>query len=180
MKTSHAQPPLREGLIAIPRNAEQLAAAVHDLHALGLAPGAITVVGQQEDTPHARGEAARRLASLVEAGTEHEVLGATLGAALGLLGGLAVLALPGLGPVVVAGGTGALALEALSATALGAGLGTVVASLADLATAADHEALYRQQLEAGRWILVVTGTPAELRRAEIGLSVHDLIHTDRI
>src|SRR4051812_45741882 len=108
MNTQHAQPALRSGLIAIPTTQDELAATVHDLHVLGLPSDAITVIGRQADTPTKRSEAAKQLASLIEAGTEREILGASLGAALGLLGGLAILAVPGVGPLVIAGGGAAV------------------------------------------------------------------------
>lgn len=180
MTTEHVQPALRAGLIAIPKDAEELAATLHDLYAMGLKPDAISVIGKQEDTPHARAEAAKGLAARIESGPMHELVGTTLGAALGLLGGAAALTLPGVGPAILAGGAAAVVLEGLSATALGASLGAAVAAVLDIDAAARHEELFLRELEAGRWILLVTGTPDALRRAEIAISTHATVHTDRI
>ena len=84
--------------------------------------------------------------------------------------------LPAFGVIVVGG----LAPQTALGLAFGAGLGTTVAAFVDLATAARHDELFQRELDAGRWILVVGGTEEQLRRAEIVVSTHDVLHVDRV
>jgi hypothetical protein len=169
-------PTSRAGLIAIPKDHEDVAGIVRDLRAAGLPANAITVLGRH---PGDEDDVAA-LARSVEPGTVNAVLGAVVGGALGLLGGIAALSLPGVGPAIVAGGTLAVAAEGTAAAVLGAEIGTTVTRRADLATVAHHEALFHRELAAGRWIVVVAGEPSELDRAGECLAAYQLDLLERI
>jgi hypothetical protein len=157
MEIKPSPPVVHEGLLAIPANLAALAGTVHDLYALGIRPASILAVGRQADTPLAEAEAA-----------------------LGLLGGLVTLGVPEAGPLILAGGAGAITLEAPGASAYGTSLGSLIAAFADLTDAAQHQALYASELALGRWLLIVTGTPLELRRAAIALDTHPMLHRQRV
>jgi len=97
-------------------------------------------------------------------------IGATTGTVLGGLGGLlvglGVLAIPGVGPILAAGAE----INALAATLAGAGIGAatggIVGALVGLGIPEEDARAYNKRIEAGEYLLMVTGSPDEVRRAE--------------
>ena len=178
----------RARLIASPEAHDDLPKLIRERHALGLPAGALTIFGKQDvaiaagltlggdrppvadpGTPH-------QLAELVESGHHHEAKGGLLGASLGLLGGLVALALPDVGPLVFAGGAGLVLAEEALAGLVGMGLGGAIAAYTDHAHLASYEALFTRALAKGHWIVLVQGSPDELRRARAQLLHYPMAH----
>jgi hypothetical protein len=180
------------GLIAVPERSADLPHVIADIHAIGLPPGAITAIGptnpaaQQalklEGDPPASlpADAATRVSLLLDPVHRHDVFGAALGTTIGLLGGFVALAVPGIGPFLLAGGAELLvACEGLAGL-FGASLGLVLAAATDTEALARHEEMFKRELAEGRWILLVSGSPEELRRAGAILSRHPMRHVDHV
>ncbi|MFZ1028375.1 MAG: signal transduction histidine kinase (STHK), LytS [Limnoraphis robusta] len=93
------------------------------------------------------------------------VTGTVLGGITGLLVGLGTLAIPGVGPALVAG-----ELSALGTTAAGAGIGALtgglVGSLTGMGIPEDNAKVYENRVKAGDYLLMVSGTDAQLVQAE--------------
>ncbi|MEA5498446.1 signal transduction histidine kinase (STHK), LytS [Limnoraphis robusta Tam1] len=93
------------------------------------------------------------------------VTGTVLGGITGLLIGLGSLAIPGVGPALVAG-----ELSALGTTAAGAGIGALtgglVGSLTGMGIPEDNAKVYENRVKAGDYLLMVSGTDAQLVQAE--------------
>ncbi|KKD38155.1 DUF1269 domain-containing protein [Limnoraphis robusta] len=93
------------------------------------------------------------------------VTGTVLGGITGLLVGLGSLAIPGVGPALVAG-----ELSALGTTAAGAGIGALtgglVGSLTGMGIPEDNAKVYENRVKAGDYLLMVSGTDAQLVQAE--------------
>ena len=82
------------------------------------------------------------------------------------------------GPISLLGwlftGAGAIMLLEAAAGLFGLSLGSVMGALVDLDDIRQHERTFQQALDAGRWILVVHGAPADVWRAEQVLQRHKL------
>jgi hypothetical protein len=94
------------------------------------------------------------------------VTGSVLGGLTGLLVGLGTLAIPGVGPVLLAGEVA----TALATTAVGAGLGAAAGSLlgalVGLGIPEERAKVYSDRVSRGDYLVIVDGTDAEIRHAE--------------
>lgn len=163
-------------LVAVFEGASTLARALEDVLAAGVPASALSVLARDgasgADTPDT-------LAEALDPPAVDEVLGGLLGGYVGLLSGLALMLLPGIGPVVVAGGAAAIAAETLAATAGGLGLGTLFGAIFDEDHVERHRELYRQALADGHLILAVHGTEAQYLDALRALERHAPLHLNR-
>ncbi|MEC4807181.1 MAG: DUF1269 domain-containing protein [Jaaginema sp. PMC 1079.18] len=93
------------------------------------------------------------------------VTGTVLGGLGGLLIGLGALAIPGIGPVIVAG-----ELATLATTAAGAGIGAVagglVGALAGMGIPEEKAKIYDKRVKAGHYLLMVSGSDEQVRHAD--------------
>ena len=97
-------------------------------------------------------------------------IGATTGTVLGGVGGFlvgaGVLAIPGVGPVLAAG----VGISEIAATLAGAGIGAasggLVGALVGAGIPEDRAKVYNQRFEAGDYLLMVDGTPDNVRKIE--------------
>ncbi|MEB3885395.1 signal transduction histidine kinase (STHK), LytS [Lyngbya sp. CCY1209] len=93
------------------------------------------------------------------------VTGTVLGGIAGLLVGLGTLAIPGIGPALVAG-----ELATLGTTAAGAGIGAVggsiVGALTGMGIPEEKAKVYENHVKAGDYLLMVSGTGDQLDQAE--------------
>ncbi|MEG3439946.1 general stress protein [Pannus brasiliensis CCIBt3594] len=94
------------------------------------------------------------------------VAGGALGGITGLLVGLGALAIPGIGPVVVAGAEATVLATTLAGGAIGAAAGGLVGSLIGLGIPEDRARFYSDRVAAGDYLVMVRGTEEEIRRAE--------------
>jgi hypothetical protein len=92
--------------------------------------------------------------------------GTVLGGVGGLLVGLGVLAIPGVGPILAAG----VEINALASTLAGAGIGAatggIVGALVGLGIPEEHANMYNDRVKAVQYLLLVSGTEADVRRVE--------------
>ncbi|AFZ35425.1 hypothetical protein Sta7437_1869 [Stanieria cyanosphaera PCC 7437] len=96
-------------------------------------------------------------------------IGATTGTVLGGIGGFlvgaGVLAIPGVGPVLAAG----VGISEIAATLAGAGIGAatggIIGALVGLGIPEDRARVYQDRIKAGDYLLMVTGTEDQVRRA---------------
>jgi hypothetical protein len=92
--------------------------------------------------------------------------GTVLGGVGGLLVGLGVLAIPGVGPILAAGAE----INALASTLAGAGIGAaaggIVGALVGLGIPEEHANMYNDRVKAGQYLLMISGTEADLKRVE--------------
>lgn len=88
-------------------------------------------------------------------------IGAVIGPILGALAGIGLLAVPGLGVIV---GAGALA-GAVAGLDVGLIGGGVFSALAIANMNKHHEELYHEHLQAGKVVVIVHGSVAEIKKA---------------
>lgn len=93
--------------------------------------------------------------------------GGTVGGLTGLLVGLGTLAIPGVGPIMLAGATATAIATTLAGGAIGAAAGSLVGSIIGLGIPEDRAHVYHDQVLQGDYMVIVDGTEAEIRQAEM-------------
>lgn len=97
------------------------------------------------------------------------VTGGTVGGVTGLLVGLGLLAIPGIGPVMLAGAAGTALATALSGGAIGAVAGGLGGALVGLGIPEREAKDYGDRVSRGEYLVVVDGSAEEIAQAEAGL-----------
>lgn len=93
------------------------------------------------------------------------VTGGALGGVTGLLVGLGTLAIPGVGPVMLAGAAATALATTLAGTAIGAGGASLLGALIGLGVPDNDAQVYSDLLEQGYYLVVVDGTETQVRQA---------------
>ena len=91
--------------------------------------------------------------------------GAWVGGIFGLLMGAAVVWIPGLGPLVVAGSLTSALLGGLEGAVAGAAVTGVFGWLASLGISKQHILKYEESVKAGKYLVIAHGTPEEAQKA---------------
>lgn len=91
--------------------------------------------------------------------------GAWFGGIFGLLMGGAFLAVPGFGPIVVAGSLAAALLGTAEGVAFGAAGGGLLGALTGWGVSREHIIKYEDHVKGGRYLLVAHGSAEEVARA---------------
>lgn len=103
--------------------------------------------------------------------------GAFWGGLWGILFGSAFLFVPGLGPLVVGGPLVHAIIGGLEGAALTGGLGALGGALYSIGIPKDSIIKYETALKADRFLLVVQGSPEEVKRAQKILDVSKDVET---
>ncbi|MEL6460290.1 MAG: DUF2382 domain-containing protein [Cyanobacteria bacterium J06621_15] len=94
------------------------------------------------------------------------VTGGALGGITGLLVGLGALAIPGVGPILLAGAEATAIATTLAGGAIGAATGGLVGALIGLGIPEEKAKVYSDRVAGGSFLVMVVGTEAEVKRAE--------------
>jgi hypothetical protein len=92
--------------------------------------------------------------------------GAFWGGLWGILFGSAMFLIPGFGPVLMAGPLVAAIVSGLEGAAVVGGVSALGAALVSLGVSKDSAITYETELAAGKFMLIVHGTPEETRAAK--------------
>ncbi len=152
--------------------------ALIELRDAGFAMNLVSIVAKQIDSPvetlHERPDriGETRVQELTE--TTHVDEGATAGAAAGgavggltgLLVGLGTLAIPGVGPIMLAGATATAIVTTLAGSGIGATAGSLVGGLIGLGIPEERAQVYHNYVVSGDYLVIVDGTEAEILLAE--------------
>lgn len=98
--------------------------------------------------------------------------GGVLGGLTGLLVGLGTLAIPGIGPVMLAGATATAIATTLAGGAIGAVTGGLLGGLIGLGIPEDRARVYDERVRRGEYLVIVDGNEAEISQAERILHHH--------
>jgi hypothetical protein len=101
-----------------------------------------------------------------EGATTGAIAGGTVGGLTGLLVGLGALAIPGIGPVMLAGATATAIATTVSGTAIGAAAGGLLGALIGLGIPEERAKVYNERVSRGEYLVIVDGTSDEISRAE--------------
>lgn len=94
------------------------------------------------------------------------VSGGAAGGLTGLLVGLGLVAIPGVGPVMLAGAAATALATTLTGGAIGAAAGGLVGGLVGLGIPKDRAKVYSDRVDQGDYLVMVDGTDQEVRQAE--------------
>lgn len=92
--------------------------------------------------------------------------GAVLGGIGGLLLGLGTLAIPGVGPIIVAGEAASTIAATLAGAGIGAAAGGIIGGLVGLGIPEDKAKIYSDRVSGGSYLVMVNGTDDDISRAE--------------
>jgi hypothetical protein len=94
------------------------------------------------------------------------ITGGALGGITGLLVGLGTLAIPGIGPIMLAGATATAIATTLAGGAIGAAAGGLLGALIGLGIPEERARVYNDRVSRGHYLVLVEGSDDEIRRAE--------------
>ncbi|MGL5834937.1 MAG: general stress protein [Waterburya sp.] len=109
-----------------------------------------------------------------EGATKGAVTGGVFGGVTGLLVGLGALAIPGIGPIMLAGVEATALATALAGGAIGAAAGGLVGGLVGLGIPEERAKVYNDRVTQGDYLVIVDGTEAEINRAHTILQGHNI------
>jgi hypothetical protein len=148
--------------------------ALHELRDSDFPMDKISVVGQDLDR-HANmagAEGSDRLSDLAKDNKADQgakagvAAGGTLGGITGLLVGLGMVAIPGVGPVMLAGAGATALVTALAGGAIGAATGGIFGGLVGLGIPEDHARTFSDRVDRGDYLVMVDGSETEIEWAE--------------
>lgn len=102
------------------------------------------------------------------------VSGGALGGMTGLLVGLGLLAIPGIGPIMLAGAEATAIATALAGSAIGAAAGSLAGALLGLGIPEEQARVYSDLVAKGYYLVIVTGTEEEIHLAKMILHHRDI------
>lgn len=151
------------GIFSNRRDAEQ---ALTELRDAGFNMDRVSVIVKNADANDNIGGAgvSDRKEEQIEGGmSSGATAGAVTGGLIGLVGGLSLLAIPGVGPVAEAG---VVLANTLLGGAIGAAGGALVGALIGWGVPEDRAKYYNDRISQGDYLVIVEGTAAEILRAE--------------
>lgn len=154
------------GVFSSRRDAEH---ALHELSASGFNMNHVSVVTR--DTEHGNGiagaEVTERVGNKADEGAGvGAVSGGALGGLTGLLVGLGTLAIPGVGPIMLAGAAATTIATTLAGGAIGAASGGLLGGLIGLGIPEKEARHYNERVEQGDYLVMIDGTADEISQAE--------------
>ena len=111
-----------------------------------------------------------------EGATKGALTGGTLGGLTGLLVGLGLVAIPGIGPIMLAGASATAIATTLAGTALGAAAGSLIGALVGLGIPEEEAKAYSDRVAKGDYLVLLDGSEAEVAKAETILSRGGIQH----
>ncbi|MBL1178287.1 general stress protein [Pantanalinema sp. GBBB05] len=143
--------------------------ALHELRDSGFPMDRVSVITQDRDQPDqiAGADVRDRTGNKADEGaTVGALSGGALGGLTGLLVGLGTLAIPGIGPIMLAGATATALATTLAGGAIGAVTGGLLGALIGLGIPEERARVYHDRVARGEYLVIVDGSDAEIRRAE--------------
>ena len=145
---------------------EEAEAAVRGLKDAGFDQDRISVIARDADKVDGV-ETTEEVGNKADEGAAAgAVTGGALGGITGLLVGLGALAIPGVGPILLAGAEATAIATTLAGGAIGAATGGLVGALIGLGIPEERAKVYSDRVAGGSFLVMVTGTEAEVKRAE--------------
>lgn len=147
-----------QAAVAVYRNHADAEEAVRHLQQGGVPINRISIIGRDWQVR----EDVQGFYRPSDAALEGAGEGAWVGGLFGLLVGFGYFLFPVVGPLVVLGPLAGLIAGAIG----GAGIGALISALVTLGVPQEQALKYRSRLEAGEFLVVVHGAPAEVAHAQ--------------
>lgn len=107
-----------------------------------------------------------------EAAKDGAIAGSSLGGLTGLLVGLGAIAIPGVGPVMLAGAVATAIATTISGGVIGAAAGSLAGGLIGLGIPEDRAKVYSERVSQGNYLVMVEGSEADITLAKSIFSKH--------
>ena len=168
------------GIFADYQTAEK---ALRELKDIGYRMDNVSIIGQDSEHLNASGQTGDVQVQDIQTDDSNRaeegaktgaVSGGTVGGLTGLLVGLGTLAIPGVGPIMLAGAAATAIATTVAGGAIGAATGGLVGGLVGLGIPEDRAKLYNEHLSLGKYLVIVDGTDSEIARAEPILKRQDI------
>lgn len=143
--------------------------ALHELNDSGFPMNKISIIAKDADKEDdiAGVDVSSKVGNKADEGAGAGALtGGILGGATGLLVGLGALAIPGVGPVLLAGEVATALATTLAGGAIGAAAGGLIGALIGLGIPEERARAYNDRVSRGHYLVLVDGSDAEIARAE--------------
>lgn len=142
--------------------------ALHELNNSGFPMNKISVIAKDDNQDDIAGiDVQDKVGNKADEGASAGALtGGVLGGATGLLVGLGALAIPGVGPIVLAGEIATAIATTLAGGAIGAAAGGLIGALVGLGIPEEKAKIYNDRISQGHFLVMVDGNDAEIARAE--------------
>jgi uncharacterized membrane protein len=102
------------------------------------------------------------------------VAGGAVGGLTGLLVGLGAIAIPAIGPVMLAGAAATAIATAISGSAIGAAAGSLAGGLVGLQIPEDRARVYGERVEQGDYLVMVEGLDVDIEMAQAVFTKHNI------
>jgi hypothetical protein len=146
---------------------EDAESALHELKNSGFSMDRVSVIAQDSGTI-AGAEVTENIGNLADEGAKTgAVSGGAVGGLTGLLVGLGTLAIPAIGPVMLAGATATALATTLAGGAIGSAVGSLLGGLIGLGIPEAEAKSYNSRVESGHYMVIVDGSDAEIAHAEM-------------
>ncbi|MFN6481769.1 MULTISPECIES: histidine kinase [unclassified Nostoc] len=153
------------GVFSNRRNVEN---ALHELKNSGFDMDRVSVITQDGEKDDIAGAEVRdRVGDKSDEGAKvGAATGGALGGLTGLLVGLGTLAIPGIGPIMLAGAAATTLATTLAGAGIGAVAGSLIGALIGLGIPEERARVYDERVRRGHYLVILDGTDAEILRAE--------------
>lgn len=151
---------------------DEAESAVRDLKAGGHDMDQVSVIAKDADQV-AGHETTEKIGNKADEGaTTGALTGGTLGGLTGLLVGLGALAIPGIGPIVLAGAEATAIATTLAGAGIGAAAGGLIGALIGLGIPEEEAKMYSDRVGRGSFLVMVTGSALDVDRAATIMRQH--------
>ncbi|MBN3923044.1 general stress protein [Nostoc sp. NMS4] len=142
--------------------------ALHELKKVGFDMNRVSVITEDGDKDDIAGAGVSdRVGDQSDEGAKvGAATGGALGGLAGLLVGLGTLAIPGIGPIMLAGAAATTLATTLAGAGIGAVAGSLLGALIGLGIPEERARVYDERVRRGHYLVIVDGTDAEVHRAE--------------
>lgn len=153
--------------------------ALNELHNSGFPMSKVSIIARDADKKGdiAGVDVSDRVGNKADEGAATgAVTGGILGGATGLLVGLGALAIPGVGPVILAGEIATALATTLAGSAIGVAAGGLLGALLGLGIPEEQARVYNDRVSRGDYLVIVDGDQNEIARAEAILTHRGIQH----
>ncbi|MEH1945911.1 MAG: histidine kinase [Nostoc sp.] len=142
--------------------------ALHELKKVGFDMNRVSVITQDGDRDDIAGaDVSDRVGDQSDEGAKvGAATGGALGGLAGLLVGLGTLAIPGVGPIMLAGAAATTLATTLAGAGIGAVAGSLLGALIGLGIPEERAKVYDERVKRGHYLVIIDGTDSEILRAE--------------
>lgn len=174
--TSHP----KQRAVGIFRTQEQVESALRSLKKANFDMDQVSVIARDSDQSPAgvaREDKDRQISEgnkADEGARTGAATGGVLGGLTGLLVGLGALAIPGIGPILLAGAGATALATTLAGTAIGAAAGGLVGGLVGLGIPEEHARVYSDHVAQGYYLVMLTGDHSSIDHAATILKKHGI------